>query len=98
MKVHDGGSDATMTTTVYESWLREVDEALKSIGMSRDDWQGIWPFDFQGEFASGAPANHAAGKANRFWWKRQNEGLNQHCRKSSDCWLPQNHQGECEPL
>jgi hypothetical protein len=98
VKVHDRGSNVTMTTTAYESWLRDVDEALRSIGMPMGDWQSIWPFDFGGEFAAGTAADAAAGKANRFWWKRQNQSLNQHCRKDGDCWLPQNHQGECEPV
>ena len=36
-----------MTTITYETWLQDVDEALKSINMPMDDWQGIWPFDFR---------------------------------------------------
>ena len=88
----------TTATTAYEAWLKEVDEALKSIGMAREDWEGVWPFDFRGEFACGRSANDAAAKANRFWWKRQNQALNQQCPKTPDCWLPREHQGECEPV
>ena len=88
----------TTTTAAYDAWMKEVDGALKSIGMARDDWQGIWAFDFHAEFAGRRSANDAAARANRFWWKRQNEALNQQCRKSADCWLPQDHRGECEPV
>ena len=86
-----------MATITYETWLRDVDDALKSISMPMDEWQGVWAFDFPAEFAAGASANDAAAKANRYWWKRQNESLNQHCVKRAGCWLPRDHQGECEP-
>jgi hypothetical protein len=39
----------------------------------------------------------AAMKANRFWWTRQNKAIGQDCRKTPDCWLPRNHQGEWSP-
>jgi hypothetical protein len=90
--------NVTMTAAAYESWLKEVDDALRSIGMPRADWQSIWAFDFSREFEAGTAAATAAAKANRFWWKRQNEALGQGCLKMTNCWLPQNHQGECEPV
>ena len=86
-----------MTTATYETWLRDVGEALKSINMPMDDWQSIWPFDFHGSFTGGVSADDAAMKANRFWWKQQNIASHEECRKTPDCWLPRNHQGECEP-
>ena len=30
----------------YEIWLEEVKDALRSINMPMEDWQGVWPFDF----------------------------------------------------
>ena len=87
-----------MATITYEEWLDEVDAALKSISMARDQWQSIWTFDFQKAFAGGVSANDAAMKANRYWWQQQNRSLEQDCRKSAACWLPQNHPGECEPV
>lgn len=87
-----------MTTITWEIWLKDVDDALKSISMPMDEWQDNWAFDFRAEFDAGTSANTAAAKANRYWWKRQNEALNQHCRKQSSCWLPRNHQGACEPV
>lgn len=33
-----------------------------------------------------------------FWWREQNRELRQECRKTPGCWLPQNHQGECQPV
>jgi len=82
----------------YEIWLRNVADALNSINMPIDDWQAIWPFDFRGAFDAGSSADDAARKANQFWWKRQNKTLEQECQKTSGCWLPRNHQGECEPV
>lgn len=87
-----------MTTVTYETWLRNVDEALNSINMPMDDWQSIWPFDFQGAFDAGASVEDTAMKANRFWWKQQNKTLEQDCQKTSGCWLPRNHQGDCQPV
>jgi hypothetical protein len=87
-----------MTTLIYETWLQNVDEALKSINMPMDEWQSIWPFDFRSAYAGGVSADNAAVKANRFWWKQQNKSVNQECHKTPDCWLPQNHQGECESV
>ena len=42
-------------------------------------------------------ADDAAMKANRFWWYRQNNAMNQACQKTADCWLPRNHNGDCQP-
>jgi hypothetical protein len=81
----------------YETWLKEVEEALSSINMPMDDWQKIWAFDFQHEFNAGTTANNAAMKANRSWWQHQNKAIGQDCRKTQGCWLPRDHRGECEP-
>ncbi len=87
----------TMKAATYESWLKEVENALSSINMPMDDWQKIWAFDFRKEFDAGTSADVGALKANRFWWYQQNKAINQNCLKASNCWLPRNHQGECEP-
>jgi hypothetical protein len=86
-----------VTTTAYESWMEEVEEALSSINMSMEGWQTSWEFDFRREFEAGTAAPTAAMKANRYWWQRQNKAIGQDCRKTSNCWLPRDHQGECEP-
>jgi hypothetical protein len=82
----------------YEAWLAQVEEALQSINMDMADWQSIWPFDFQAEHKSGTTAAGAAMRANRYWWHRQNKSLGKDCRQTSDCWLPQDHQGPCQPV
>lgn len=82
----------------YEVWICEVQKALRSINMSMDDWQSLWPFDFQVEYKAGAKADDAAMKANRFWWHEQNKSLKQDCRLTLDCWLPRGHQGTCQPV
>lgn len=35
--------------TDYDRWLAEVRDALRSINMGMDDWQPVWPFDFDAE-------------------------------------------------
>jgi hypothetical protein len=82
----------------YGVWLEEVQEALASINMPMEEWQRQWVFDFQREFRSGAVANDAAMKANRFWWHEQNKAVHQDCTLSGDCWLPRGHQGSCQPV
>jgi hypothetical protein len=82
----------------YEIWLEEVKDALRSINMPMDDWQGVWPFDFSGEHDAGTTPNEAATKANRFWWHQQNKSLKKDCTKTPNCWLPQGHQGKCQPV
>jgi hypothetical protein len=81
----------------YENWLHEVTLALASINMSMEDWQARWLFNFMHEFDSGASADAAAMKANRFWWYQQNKSMGQDCHKMPGCWLPRGHQGECQP-
>jgi hypothetical protein len=81
----------------YEIWLGQVRDALRSINMPIDDWQRQWPFDFSAEFEAGTGADAAAIKANRFWWREQNKSMRQDCQKTPGCWLPQGHQGECQP-
>jgi len=87
----------TVTSTEYGSWLKKVEEVLISINMRMDDWQKTWRFDFRREFEAGANANDAAAKANRHWWHQQNKAIGQDCRKAPGCWLPRDHQGDCEP-
>jgi hypothetical protein len=84
--------------TDYEKWLDDVKGALRSVNMPFDDWQSRWHFDLRREFESGAKADDAAMKANRFWWREQNKSLKQDCRKTPDCWLPRGHQGACQPV
>jgi hypothetical protein len=85
-------------TMTYESWLKEVQEALATINMPLVDWQSHWAFDFSREFSAGTNPNDAAKKANQFWWFHQNKAIGQDCRKTPNCWLPRNHQADCEPL
>ena len=85
-----------MMTITYETWLKDVSAALDSINMPMDDWQRTWPFDFRAEFAAGTTANDTTMKANQFWWYRQNKSINQECQKTPNCWLPRDHQGECQ--
>lgn len=81
----------------YDRWLGEVRDALRSINMPMDDWQGIWPFDFKGEHDRGCSPEDAAGRANRFWWHQQNKSMGRECKKLPGCWLPRDHQGQCQP-
>jgi hypothetical protein len=87
----------TVTRIEYQSWLRQVQEALSSINMLMEDWQNVWAFDFRREFDAGATANVAEMKANKYWWHQQNKDMGQDCLKVPNCWLPRDHQGECEP-
>jgi len=80
----------------FQDWLNEVRGALQSINMPMDDWQRLWPFDFEGEHRAGATPWDAAARANRHWWHQQNKSLEQHCQKSADCWLPRGHNGKCQ--
>jgi hypothetical protein len=82
----------------YEVWIGEVQQALRLINMSMDDWQSLWPFDFQAEFRAGTSADEAGMKANRFWWLAQNRSLKHDCRLTPNCWLPRGHQGSCQPV
>src|SRR5579871_5124079 len=80
----------------YSDWIRNVDATLRSINMSLEEWQRLWPFNFQQEFNAGVKPDDAAMKANRYWWFRQNKSLNRQCEKTPNCWLPRGHQGLCE--
>ena len=81
----------------YEVWLNQVRDALQSINMPMDEWQGVWPFHFSREHDSGTAPDEAAAKANRFWWHQQNKSMGQDCDKLPGCWLPRNHRDECQP-
>jgi hypothetical protein len=61
----------------YADWLSEVRKALDSINMPMESWHAVWPFDFTREFANGTAPSPAALKANRFWWWKQNQRLDQ---------------------
>lgn len=82
----------------YEVWLDQVRDALRSINMPVEDWQKIWAFDFAAEYERGTNPDAAAMKANRFWWREQNKSLQKDCQKTPTCWLPRDHQGECQPV
>lgn len=82
----------------YEVWIGDVQKALLSVNMSMNDWQSMWPFNFQAEYNAGTNADDAAMKANRFWWQQQNRSLKQNCRLTLDCWLPRGHEGPCQPV
>jgi hypothetical protein len=82
----------------YEVWLEEVKDALRSINMPLEDWQGMWPFDFSGEHDAGTTPGETAMKANRYWWHQQNKSLKRDCPKTPNCWLPLDHQGKCQPV
>ncbi len=82
----------------YETWLQEVGSALRSINMPMEEWQDAWKFDFQREYSIGTPPGDAAAKANRFWWFQQNKTTGRNCRNAANCWLPDKHAGECQPL
>lgn len=84
--------------TDYDRWLADVRVALRSINMSLDDWQPVWPFDFAAEHGKGTTANDTAMKANRYWWQQQNKSMGKDCDKLPGCWLPRSHQGECQPI
>lgn len=84
-------------TNEYDTWLDQVQDALRSINMAIDDWQVVWPFDFAAEHEKGTSARDAAMKANRFWWQKQNKSIGRACEKTPGCWFPQGHQGGCQP-
>lgn len=82
----------------FADWLGEVKAALHEVNMPFDEWQKASPFDFEKEHEAGTKPDDAAMKANRFWWYEQNKRINQDCRVTSKCWLPRNHQGNCQPV
>ncbi|MGD1082799.1 MAG: hypothetical protein ABR881_31170 [Candidatus Sulfotelmatobacter sp.] len=82
----------------YEIWLDQVRDALRSINMPMEVWQGTWRFDFSGEYEAGTKPDDAAMNAKHFWWHQQRKLLNQDCRLMPDCWLPRGHRGECQPV
>ena len=83
--------------TTYQEWLESVRSTLHSINMPMDEWQLSWHFDFESEYKAGSEVGRTAEKANRYWWRKQNEALYQECKKDDRCWLPRNHSGECQP-
>jgi hypothetical protein len=88
----------TVSHMSFENWINDVKEALASVNMPLEAWQKTFHFDFRLEFERGTTPTQAAEKANRFWWRQQNEDIGQQCRKRFDCWLPNGHQGACEPV
>jgi len=48
-----------MMPDAYELWLDQVRDALRSINMHIEEWQGVWPFDFSAEHEAGSnPRRH----------------------------------------
>ena len=82
----------------FDAWLLELKSTLDSINMPLDTWQAVTPFDFSRELKSGISANVAALKANRFWWRNQNQRINQECHLTPNCRLPCGHAGTCEQV
>ena len=85
-------------TETFEIWLREVEDALRSINMTISIWQPRWAFDFHAEYNADTKADDAAMKANRFWWREQNKALKQDCQATPNCWLRRGHKGVCKPV
>jgi len=81
----------------FQEWLLLVKASLETVNMAYTEWQERWPFDFEDAFQSGVAPADAAAAANRHWWRSQNRALGQHCRLTEWCWLPEEHQGPCEP-
>lgn len=88
----------TSTNLGYGEWFAQVRKDLASINMGVEDWQKLWPFDFEREYKTGSSPSSTASNANRFWWFHQNRALKQECKISKNCWLPTGHQGGCEPV
>jgi hypothetical protein len=82
----------------FQQWFSEVRDCLGSINMAMADWQSVWPFDFRHEYDNGTAPLQTAEKANRYWWWRQNQARQQECRRTTDCWLPSGHQGQCQSV
>jgi hypothetical protein len=89
-------SKVTAMTISYDAWIDEIRSALRRINMPMEEWQESWRFDFEREYSLGTEASTAAIKANRYWWRKQNETINQECSRTPRCWLPRNHRGDCE--
>ncbi|HWX55542.1 MAG TPA: hypothetical protein VN176_13205 [Verrucomicrobiae bacterium] len=87
-----------MMSETFDTWLTHARAALDAINMPMDKWQQAWAFDFAAEYSAGTDPRLAADKANRFWWRNQNLAIRQACTLTSDCWLPRDHQGKCEPV
>lgn len=88
----------TSVSSEYEIWLDQVLQALHSINMQMEDWQPVFRYNFQNAHDAGDTPDGAAMKANRFWWRSQNQSLKTECLKTPGCWLPREHQGQCQPL
>ena len=82
----------------YEKWMDEVRAAFDSLILPAAHWHAIGAFDYRSEYDAGVKPNDAAMKANRHWWHEWNKTLNQDCLKNKDCWLPRNHEGQCQQI
>jgi hypothetical protein len=69
----------------YGLWLHAVREALRSINMSIEDWQKLWPLDLRAEYEQGTRPNDAALKATRFSWHQQNKSMRKECHNWPGC-------------
>ena len=81
----------TVDLRSYESWLKEVDEALSSINMPMQDWQKSWAFDFRSEFAAKTTATDAAmflGDGPPLIWARRSTNSPPVCGSTSTCRKP----------
>ena len=81
----------------FADWLSEVCKALDSINMSMETWHAVWPFDFAREFADGTAPSVTALKANRFWWRQQNQRIDQDLDLKMDYWRTRGCRGHSEP-
>ena len=85
-------------SSLYEVWLDQVRDGLRSVNMQMEDWQPVFEFNFPAAHDAGDTPDEAAMKANKFWWYRQNQSLKTDCRRTPRCWLPKSHHGGCQPL
>ena len=85
-------------SSLYEVWLDQVRDVLRSVNMQMEDWQPVFEFNFPAAHDAGDAPDEAAMKANKFWWYRQNQSLKTDCRRTPRCWLPKGHHGGCQPL
>src|SRR5580700_7734700 len=91
-------SGSKCMSSLYEVWLDQVRDALRSVNMQMEDWQPVFEFNFPAAHDAGDTPDEAAMKANKFWWYRQNQSLKTDCRRTPRCWLPKGHHGGCQPL
>ncbi len=82
----------------YAAWMNQVREKLFANGMDFDEWQSAFPYNFRRSFESGTSPTDAATRTSRFWWREQEKLLRTQCNRAANCWLPRDHDGECQPI